>query len=628
MDRQTIYFGQIPLETDLLHAQQNALVALAKLSSGVLGTPTAVNGFTCTPTNPASLNVVLTAGEIYQLENLEATAWSSLPANTAYSIVKQGVQLGNQIFGITPPATFGYSQVFLLEVQYQDLDSGALVLPYYNAANPSQPFAGPGNAGSAQNTVRQGAVAAQIKAGVAAPTGSQIAPTQDPGWTGLFYITVANGATTITAGNIVQITTAPFIPVTLPGVPPGVQSGIWIYAVDLGAQNAMVANVWPVPTQLTVGMEIRVKAAFGNTGPATLNLNGLGTVPIHRANGAVLSSGDYNAGQVLTLCYDGAAWQIVNYFGFTSSTTNNNTYNLTIPYVADSSTTPNVITANFTPPIASLAVGMNPITVKLANTVTGATTIAVNTNAAVPVVNQYGQPLSANDCVAGEILLMLFTGTQFQLIGGEQRIERKVVYNTHGVYTWTVPVGVYEVDVELWGAGAGGMNTNIGPTSGTPGGTDATGGTSGGYARKTCQVTPGQQITVTVGQGGAAWTAASTGANAGSSTSFGAFFSATGGSWTNFTGYVNVNLGTPGNGVGGDINIMGGFGWMCQVQTDVQGWDGEYGFGASAPNGGGIAGPYQPGAWPGGGGGGGDFYGPAASEPSGAGADGGVIIRW
>jgi hypothetical protein len=104
------------------------MVALAKLASAVLGTTTIVNGFTCTPTTPASLNVLPTAGEVYQLENLEATAWSSLSANTAYSILKQGIQLSQQTFGITPPATVGYSQVFLLEVQYYFASLSALLV--------------------------------------------------------------------------------------------------------------------------------------------------------------------------------------------------------------------------------------------------------------------------------------------------------------------------------------------------------------------------------------------------------------------------------------------------------------------------------------------------------------------
>jgi hypothetical protein len=89
MDRRTVYQGQIRLETDLLHAQQFGTVALAKLASGVLGPTTIVNGLTCVPTSPASLNVQMTKGEVYQLEPLEATSWSSLPSDTSDIILKR-----------------------------------------------------------------------------------------------------------------------------------------------------------------------------------------------------------------------------------------------------------------------------------------------------------------------------------------------------------------------------------------------------------------------------------------------------------------------------------------------------------------------------------------------------------
>src|SRR6185437_2130983 len=125
-----------------------AMVALAKLAEAVLGTSTIVDGLAVTPTTPASLNVILTAGQILQLENLEATTWSSVAADTAHSILKQGIALDPQTFGITPPGTVGFSQVFLLEVQYQDVDAGSLVLPYFNASNPASPFNGPANSGT------------------------------------------------------------------------------------------------------------------------------------------------------------------------------------------------------------------------------------------------------------------------------------------------------------------------------------------------------------------------------------------------------------------------------------------------------------------------------------------------
>ncbi len=306
MDRLTNFFGQVPLETDLLHTNQNMMVALAKFCAGVLGTSTVVNAFTCTPTTPASLSVLVTPGEIYSLANLEATSWSSLPADTAHSIVKQGVLLDAAALTITPPGTVGYSQVYLVEVQYQDLDSGSTVLPYFNSANPSAPFAGPGNSGTVQNTVRKGAVAVQVKAGVAAATGTQIAPAADAGWTGLFTITVANGQTTITSGNITQLSSAPYIGVTLPNVPAGVQSGRWIWAGNFGGTaNALTATLSPVLTSLPAGTTIWGIAAFTNTTAVTLAVNGQLAVSAVRRDNSAMAPGDIIANELIGFMSDG-----------------------------------------------------------------------------------------------------------------------------------------------------------------------------------------------------------------------------------------------------------------------------------------------------------------------------------
>lgn len=431
MDRPTVYFGQLARETDILTGGQFAMTGLAKLSAGVLGTVNTVNGFTCTPTGPASLNVIVTAGEIYQAENLEQTVWSSLPADTVHTIVKQGLLLDPVTLAITPPGTVGFSQVYMIEVQYQDFDTGSVVLPYFNAANPTVPFTGPGNSGAAQNTVRKGLCAVQIKAGTAAATGTQVAPTQDVGWTGLFLVTVANGQTTITSGNIVTVPGAPFIPVTLPLVPAGVQNGTWVYAADTGAVNAMVATVAPIPGGLIPGMEVRIKAVATNTGATTFNLNGLGAAAVHRANGAALSAGDINANMVVALVWDGSAWQIQNYFGFTSSTINNNTFVLTIPYVVDSGSV-NALVASFSPAITGPTAGQF-VEVKAANTNTGAATLNPNALGAAAIVHQDGTALNAGDIQAGGVLLLAFDGTHWQLVSsGDLLIDTAVTFTVHG----------------------------------------------------------------------------------------------------------------------------------------------------------------------------------------------------
>ena len=215
MDRQIVYPGAIPLETDLLNSNRNVLVALAKLAQAVWGTSSAstplVHGLACTPTTPASLQVSVAPGQIYAVEDLDATAYSSLAADTTDLILKQGIVLASTSFTLTPPVSTGQSVVYLIEAAYEDVDGGAVTLPYYNASNPAQAYAGPNNSGVAQNTVRQGQCVLELKAGIAANTGSQTAPSADPGFTPLWTVTVANGQTQITSANIAQVAGAPFL---------------------------------------------------------------------------------------------------------------------------------------------------------------------------------------------------------------------------------------------------------------------------------------------------------------------------------------------------------------------------------------------------------------------------------
>ncbi len=89
------------------------------------------------------------------------------------------------------------------------------MLPYYNAANPSVAFSGPGGSGTPQVTARQGLIQITAKAGVPATTGSQTTPAPDSGFTGLYVVTVAQGQTTILTGNITVAAGAPFITGTL-----------------------------------------------------------------------------------------------------------------------------------------------------------------------------------------------------------------------------------------------------------------------------------------------------------------------------------------------------------------------------------------------------------------------------
>lgn len=289
MDRNINYAGQVPLETDLLKTNQFTMTALAKLSAAMFGSGGTAVGFATTQTVVPSMAVLVAPGEIYQLQNLEATAFSSMAADTAHSVVKQGISLDARTIAVAAPGTAGFSINYLIQASYQDSDTGSTVLPYYNASNPSVAYSGPANSGTAQPTTRAGAVVITAKAGTAATTGTQTTPAPDAGYVGLYVVTVANGASSVTNANIAQYASAPILPVDLLHA---FQNSALVVGVDSGAANACVVSFSPAITTLVDGMVLWFKANATNTGAATLNVNGLGASPILGGAHAALQGGE------------------------------------------------------------------------------------------------------------------------------------------------------------------------------------------------------------------------------------------------------------------------------------------------------------------------------------------------
>lgn len=210
MDRGIQQISAIPLDTDILYAQKSAMVGLGFLAQDLLGGGTLAFGLACTPTTPASLAVKIAAGRIYSLQNIDGTPYGSIAADTAHQILKQGILYDPVTLACAAPGTAGQSINYLIQATYQDTDATPVVQPYYNVANPSVPFSGPANSGTPQNTQRLSQCIVVAKAGIPATTGSQATPAADAGYVGLYVVTVANGATTITSGNIATISSAPF----------------------------------------------------------------------------------------------------------------------------------------------------------------------------------------------------------------------------------------------------------------------------------------------------------------------------------------------------------------------------------------------------------------------------------
>jgi len=226
MDRNIVYPGAIPLDTDLLSINRNTMIALGFLMRATLGTEITVDGLDCTPTAPTSLSVQVGPGSQTQLSVVDASPYGSLNANSTNSLVKMGVNISSQYFELQSPADFGNSVDYVVQSCLQESDQDPIVLPYYNAVNPSQPYSGQANSGLPQATLRIQAVQLQLKNGVPSSTGTQLTPVADQGWVGLYKITVSYGQTTIEPDDIVTLPSAPFISWKLPILHPGFGTGV------------------------------------------------------------------------------------------------------------------------------------------------------------------------------------------------------------------------------------------------------------------------------------------------------------------------------------------------------------------------------------------------------------------
>jgi len=226
MDRIIVYPGGIPLDTDILATNQNTMIALGYLAQMVLGANPVVDGLVCAPTVPPSMAVTVSPGSIAQMSVVDVTGYGSLPANTTSPLIKMGISLASSLFSLQTPTTPGQSVAYLLEATLQEADVNLVTVPYYNAANPSQPYSGPTNSGQAQATRRVQQVQLQMKAGTPAATGSQIPPGADIGWVALNIVTINYGQTTIGSTSISVAPTSPVLSWKLPFLRPGFGSGV------------------------------------------------------------------------------------------------------------------------------------------------------------------------------------------------------------------------------------------------------------------------------------------------------------------------------------------------------------------------------------------------------------------
>lgn len=389
MDRVIVYPGALPQDTDELLTNKFGLISEAYQNFSILGTNTVVSGLACTPTAPASLQVNVGVGAIYDIDPTDSTPYGTIGIDNT-SVMKQGINQTTQTLTVTPPTTAGFSQIFLVQVILNDVDAGATVLSYYNSANPLQPFSGPNNAGSSNYTQRLCKCIVALKAGVPTTTGSETAPSPDAGYTGLYTITVTNGQTQITSENIAQMPTAPYFP-TLPSVPMNVQNNTWLWGTDTGAANAYAVSIpYPIPTAYVAGMGVKFKASNTNLGGVT---------------GATVAFGGTGG-------TNGAA--VVTVVGGTGTAA---TLNVTISGGAITAVNSVATAGNYSvsPGNPAQVTGAGLSSAELNLSFNAASTINLNGLGNVSIKRATGGDLAPGDINSGQVLSLIYDGVHFQI---------------------------------------------------------------------------------------------------------------------------------------------------------------------------------------------------------------------
>ena len=218
MDRQIVYAGSIPLDTDLLYIQRHVMASIGALARVVLGDGGLVDGLACAP-GFGAYTVIVGPGSYLAPLPVDGTSFGSLPADGT-PLVQIALHPADSSLQLGPPPDGGHVLCWLVQAAIGQVDAGPMALPYWNAADPSVPFSGPGNSGTTQPTQRQLRVLLSVKAS-GPEVGAGVPPPADPGWVGLYGVTTYAGKPGIEQSDIVAIPDSPMLRYRLPVLPPG-----------------------------------------------------------------------------------------------------------------------------------------------------------------------------------------------------------------------------------------------------------------------------------------------------------------------------------------------------------------------------------------------------------------------
>lgn len=277
MDRQVVYVGAIPLDTDQLLQTRNTMVALGYLAKMTIGDNAGfADGFGCTP--GAGLTVVVAAGSMTLPTTIDVNSYGALPSD-GDPLIKIGINTGSTI---VPLPSVGD---LIISGGVVETPSGSIPVGYYNATNPGQTLIGPGGNGQAQATVIQQRVVFVVTAPTTIPTG----------YLPLWHVSIPAGSTSISASMISVAPNAPFITTKLPEAAPLVSPA---FAGNPTAPTAPVgdASVALATTAFVSLATTRNRAAWGTGGNYNWTCpSGVSTILV-RAWSAGGVGGNSNAG--------------------------------------------------------------------------------------------------------------------------------------------------------------------------------------------------------------------------------------------------------------------------------------------------------------------------------------------
>lgn len=154
MDRQIVYPGSVPLDTDLLNAGRNAKKGLGRLAFLLFGEVSAAQGFIIALSS-TDLTATVGEGTVISTGPIDQMAIGGLGGGLD-AVTDTGVNQFDSWVSQTVTLTAGATNTIWAVCSESDSDDA--VLPFYNSENPSQALAGSANTGANLPTQRQARV--------------------------------------------------------------------------------------------------------------------------------------------------------------------------------------------------------------------------------------------------------------------------------------------------------------------------------------------------------------------------------------------------------------------------------------------------------------------------------------